>query len=210
MKTKTKTMGKDKYIDTTNPEDSGREKGSELGPQYLPEIQKTIGDTSKRSGEVIYSTDQKELGKFQTVEEALTAYDDSTAKVIEAVSSDKPGFLNKALQQSRQAWAASNMAVDRIKQEREKREIDYESANAEKKLQIEKFAKEQAALRAVTSEQKAQELVNKMGGPIRGLFANTIGAIGEGLGKALSGFVYSIVERRRESKKRKHAINSTS
>jgi hypothetical protein len=173
----------------------------------MPEIKKTRKEVSTESGEVIFSADKKEVGRTQTIKEALAKYDDGTANVINEFSEKNPGWFQKALQSSRQSWAASGLATDRINQQREEQQVIFENKNAPERLEWEQHQYEQAVKKANRSAQEARELENKVSGPVRAVFTSIMGGIGEGLSALAAGARYRWKERKDEYHARKNSTN---
>lgn len=158
----------------------------------LPEIKKTRDEVK---GRVEYSVDQNEVGKYQTVDEALKKYDAATANVINQVSAKDPSWLQKTLQSSRQAWAAGTMAKERIDRERAQQKRRFDLMTQDQQRDWLKFKKDEAAHKAaINLEETKASYIARTGESLKRFLM----ALGTGIGSAFAGIVYYGWKERRD------------
>lgn len=162
----------------------------------MPEIKQTRDEVK---GRVEYSVDANEVGRYQSVDEALKKYDAATANVINQVSAKDPSWLQKTLQSSRQAWAAGTMAKERIDRERQQQKRRFDLMTQDQQRDWLKLQRDLAEKQAAIDLEKTKSRTARAGEALKG-FLTTIGhAIGAVPASVISGWQ----EVREESKKRR-------
>lgn len=162
----------------------------------MPEIKQTRDEVK---GRVEYSVDANEVGRYQSVDEALKKYDAATANVIYQVSAKDPSWLQKTLQSSRQAWAAGTMAKERIDRERQQQKRRFDLMTQDQQRDWLKLQRDLAEKQAAIDLEKTKSRTARAGEALKG-FLTTIGhAIGAVPASVISGWQ----EVREESKKRR-------
>lgn len=162
----------------------------------MPEIKQTRDEVK---GRVEYSVDANEVGRYQSVDEALKKYDAATANVINQVSANDPSWLQKTLQSSRQAWAAGTMAKERIDRERQQQKRRFDLMTQDQQRDWLKLQRDLAEKQAAIDLEKTKSRTARAGEALKG-FLTTIGhAIGAVPASVISGWQ----EVREESKKRR-------